>query len=57
MAENKVMLAVMDRMLEPNYLLSAGLSIDLHPGESPRQCTSMARFTPCHGRGLRLAWA
>jgi ectoine hydroxylase-related dioxygenase (phytanoyl-CoA dioxygenase family) len=36
MAENKVILAVIDRMLEPNYLLSAGLSIDLHPGESPQ---------------------
>ncbi len=36
MTENPTILAVLDRMLEPNYLLSAGLSIDLHPGETPQ---------------------
>jgi ectoine hydroxylase-related dioxygenase (phytanoyl-CoA dioxygenase family) len=36
MTEHATVLAVVDRMLEANYLLSAGLSIDLHPGESPQ---------------------
>ena len=34
MTEHATILAVVDRMLEANYLLSAGLSIDLHPGET-----------------------
>mmetsp|Transcript_30886 Transcript_30886/g.57682 ORF Transcript_30886/g.57682 Transcript_30886/m.57682 type:complete len:84 (-) Transcript_30886:74-325(-) len=35
-AENKRVLDVMDRMLMPNYLLSACLAIDIHPGETPQ---------------------
>ncbi len=34
LTEHPLMLAVLDRTLAPNYLLSAGLSIDLHPGET-----------------------
>ena len=36
MAEHPAILAIVDRLLEANYLLSAGLSIDLHPGETPQ---------------------
>ncbi|MFP6709449.1 MAG: hypothetical protein VCE75_26185 [Alphaproteobacteria bacterium] len=36
MTEHQTIMAVVDQILEANYLLSAGLSIDLHPGESPQ---------------------
>ena len=36
LTEHPTILAVVDQMLEANYLLSAGLSIDLHPGETPQ---------------------
>uniref|UniRef100_A0A7S3ZFN9 Uncharacterized protein n=1 Tax=Lotharella globosa TaxID=91324 RepID=A0A7S3ZFN9_9EUKA len=35
-AENKRVLDIMDRVLMPNYLLSACLAIDIHPGETPQ---------------------
>lgn len=34
LVENPLVLDVLDRMLEPNYLLSANLAINLHPGET-----------------------
>ncbi len=36
LSEHPAILAVLDQVLEPNYLLSAALSIDLYPGESPQ---------------------
>lgn len=36
LAEHPAILALLDETLEVNYLLSAGLSMDLHPGESPQ---------------------
>jgi ectoine hydroxylase-related dioxygenase (phytanoyl-CoA dioxygenase family) len=36
LAAHPAILALLDETLEANYLLSAGLSIDLHPGETPQ---------------------
>ena len=36
LTEHPTILAVVDQMLEANYLLSAGRSIDLYPGETPQ---------------------
>lgn len=35
--EHPVTLAVIDRLLPPNYLLSACLAINVHPGETPQR--------------------
>lgn len=35
--ENPVTLAIIDRLLPPNYLLSACLAINVHPGETPQR--------------------
>ncbi len=34
--EHPVILAILDRLLEPDYLLSANLAINCHPGETPQ---------------------
>jgi ectoine hydroxylase-related dioxygenase (phytanoyl-CoA dioxygenase family) len=61
MTENRTVLAVLDRMLEPNYLLSAGLSIDLHPGETPQALHYDDSFynvpRPRPAIGMSVIWA
>ncbi len=36
MVEHKAVLAIADALLAPNYLLSAALAINVHPGETPQ---------------------
>lgn len=36
LVEHKKILAILDEMLEPDYLLSANLAINVHPGETPQ---------------------
>lgn len=36
MVEHPVTLAIVDQLLEPDYLLSANLAINTHPGETPQ---------------------
>ncbi|MDE0944591.1 MAG: phytanoyl-CoA dioxygenase family protein [Alphaproteobacteria bacterium] len=61
MVENPTVLAVVDAMLEANYLLSAGLSIDLHPGESPQAVHFDDSFYPLPRPrppvGMSVIWA
>ncbi|MBT3331182.1 MAG: phytanoyl-CoA dioxygenase family protein [Rhodospirillaceae bacterium] len=61
MVENPTVLAVLDDMLEANYLLSAGLSIDLHPGESPQAVHFDDSFYPVPRPrppiGMSVIWA
>lgn len=38
--EHPVILAIMDRLLKPNYLLSANQAINIHPGETPQNLHS-----------------
>ncbi len=61
LTENPTILAVLDRMLEPNYLLSAGLSIDLHPGETPQALHFDDSFynvpRPRPAIGISVIWA
>ena len=61
MTEHQTIMAVVDRMLEANYLLSAGLSIDLHPGESPQAMHFDDSFYAVPGPrppiGMSVIWA
>ena len=51
-------LAILDALLLPGYLLSANLAINLLPGETaPGRSTSTTTSTRCHGPGRRSASA
>lgn len=60
--EHPVILAALDRLLPPNYLLSACLAINVHPGETPQRFhtdDSSNRFwKPPHSWcGISAIWA
>ncbi|MBT3535118.1 MAG: phytanoyl-CoA dioxygenase family protein, partial [Rhodospirillaceae bacterium] len=61
MTEHAAVLAILDQMLAPNYLLSAGLSIDLHPGETPQALHFDDSFyavpRPRPAIGMSVIWA
>ena len=60
--ENPVTLAVIDRLLPTNYLLSACLAINVHPGETPQRFhsdDSSSRFwkAPHSWCGISTIWS
>jgi ectoine hydroxylase-related dioxygenase (phytanoyl-CoA dioxygenase family) len=61
LVEHPKVLAVVDALLEPNYLLSANLAIKVHPGQQAQRlhfddgCCSLARPRPHTGRSV--IWA
>ena len=59
--EHPLILAILDDLLTPNYLLSANLAINTHPGETPQSfhadCSGMP-FTERAGmHGISTIWA
>ncbi|MEE9255423.1 MAG: phytanoyl-CoA dioxygenase family protein [Pseudomonadales bacterium] len=59
---HRVTMAVIDRLLAPNYLLSACLAINVHPGETPQRFhtdDSSGRFwkAPHSWCGISTIWA
>lgn len=63
MIEHPDVLAIVDAVLEPNYLLSAALAINVHPGETPQPwhiddgAGDLATPKPRAPQGVSAIWA
>ena len=61
--EHPTILAILDRCLPPNYLLSAALAINVHPGETPQPFhiddsgAGVGLAKPRHAFGISTIWA
>lgn len=61
LVEHETILAILDQMLEPTYLLSANLAINVHPGETPQPFHADHASLPNQDRtitnGMSVIWA
>ena len=55
LVEHPAVLAIVDEVLAPNYLLSANLAIKLTPGRPASACTSTTASIACPARAPRSA--
>lgn len=61
LVEHEFILKILDRLLEPTYLLSANLAINVHPGETPQPFHADHASLPNDNRtktnGISVIWA